>query len=87
MRPSLDEVVKRKKQTHSVEASAMVFTQQGKPSERGVSMMEDRAIRRAIVFLAVLMFRIVATGKVIRLNNNDYLKLTQLKDRDFSAFE
>ena len=38
MRPSLDEVVKRKKQTHSVEASAMVFTQQGKPSERGVSM-------------------------------------------------
>lgn len=47
----------------------------------------DRAIRRAVVFLAVLMFRIVATGKVIRLNNNDFLKLTRLKDRDFSLFE
>lgn len=49
--------------------------------------MEDRAIRRAIVFLATLMFRIVATGKVIRLSDNDFLKLTRLKDRDFSVFE
>ena len=49
--------------------------------------MEDRAIRRAIVFLATLMFRIVATGKLIRLSDNDFLKLTRLKDRDFSAFE
>ena len=49
--------------------------------------MEDRAIRRAIVFLATLMFRIVATGKVIRLSDNDFLKLTRLKDRDFSLFE
>ena len=49
--------------------------------------MENRAIRRAVVFLAMLMFRIVATGKVIRLDNNDFLKLTRLKDRDFSLFE
>ena len=49
--------------------------------------MEDRSIRRAVVFLAVLMFRIVATGKVIRLSNNDFLKLARLKDRDFSPFE
>lgn len=49
--------------------------------------MGDRAIRRAVVFLASLMFKIVATGKVIRLSNNDFLKLTQLKDRDFSLFE
>jgi len=33
------------------------------------------------------MFRIVATGKLIRLDDADFLKLTQLKDRDFSAFE
>lgn len=49
--------------------------------------MGDRAIRRAVVFLAVLMFRIVATGKVIHLSDVDYLKLTRLKDRDFSLFE
>ena len=49
--------------------------------------MEDRAIRRAIVFLATLMFRIVATGKLIRLDDADFLKLTQLKDRDFSLFK
>lgn len=49
--------------------------------------MENRAIRRAVVFLAVLMFKIVAKGKVIRLSDNDFLKLTRLKDRDFSAFE
>ena len=49
--------------------------------------MENRAIRRAVVFLAKLMFKIVVTGKLIRLNNADYLKLTQLKDRDFSLFE
>lgn len=49
--------------------------------------MENRAIRRAVVFLAVLMFKIVATGKVICLSNNDFLKLTRLKDRDFSPFE
>lgn len=49
--------------------------------------MEDRAIRRAIVFLAVLMFRVVATGKLIRLDDTDFLKLTRLKDRDFSVFE
>ena len=49
--------------------------------------MGDRSIRRAVVFLAVLMFRIVATGKVIRLSNNVFLKLARLKDRDFSPFE
>ena len=49
--------------------------------------MEDRAIRRAIVFLAVLMFRVVSTGKLIRLNDADFLKLARLKDRDFSPFE
>ena len=56
-------------------------------AKEGVSRMEDRSIRRAVVFLAVLMFRIVATGKVIRLSNNDFLKLARLKDRDFSPFE
>ena len=49
--------------------------------------MGDRAIRRAVVFLAALMFRIVVTGKLIRLSNDDFLKLKQLKDRDFSPFE
>ena len=49
--------------------------------------MGDRAIRRAVVFLAMLMFRIVATGKVIRLSDTDFLKLARLKDRDFSLFE
>ena len=49
--------------------------------------MENRAIKRAVVFLAVLMFRIVATGKVIHLSDVDFLKLTRLKDRDFSLFE
>ena len=49
--------------------------------------MEDRAIRRAIVFLAVLMFRVVATGKLIRLDDTDFLKLERLKDSDFSPFE
>ena len=49
--------------------------------------MGDRAIRRAVVFLAVLMFKIVATGKVIHLSDIDFLKLTRLKDRDFSLFE
>lgn len=49
--------------------------------------MTDRAIRRAVVFLAVLMYRIVATGKFIRLSDADFLKLTRLKNRDFSAFE
>ena len=56
-------------------------------AKEGVSRMEDRAIRRAVVFLAALMFKIVTTSKVIRLSNNDFLKLTQLKDRDFSLFE
>ena len=49
--------------------------------------MEDKAIRRAIVFLAVLMFRVVATGKLIRLDDADFLKLARLKDSDFSHFE
>ena len=49
--------------------------------------MGDRAIRRAVVFLATLMFKIVTKGKVIHLSNNDFLKLTRLKDRDFSLFE
>ena len=49
--------------------------------------MENRAIRRAVVFLAKLMFRIVATGKLIRLDDADFLKLTRLKDRDFSLFK
>lgn len=49
--------------------------------------MGDRAIRRAVVFLAVLMFRIVTTGKIIRLSDSDFLKLARLKDRDFSPFE
>ena len=54
--------------------------------ERSESM-GDREIRRAVVFLAALMFRIVVTGKLIRLSNDDFLKLKQLKDRDFSPFE
>ena len=49
--------------------------------------MGDRAIRRAVVFLAMVMFRIVATSKVIHLSDVDFLKLTRLKDRDFSLFE
>jgi hypothetical protein len=49
--------------------------------------MTDRAIRRAVVFLAVLMYRIVVTGKLIRLSDTDFLKLAQLKDKDFSLFE
>ncbi len=53
---------------------------------RGVNM-GDRTIRRAVVFLAVLMYRIVITEKIIRLNDTDFLKLAQLKNRDFSLFE
>ena len=49
--------------------------------------MGDREIRRAVVFLAALMFRIVVTGKLIRLSDADFLKLTRLKDRDFSPFK
>jgi len=54
---------------------------------RGMNEMTDRAIRRAVVFLAVLMYKIVVTGKLIRLSDTDFLKLARLKDRDFSLFE
>ena len=59
MRPSLDEVVKRKKQTHSVEASAMVFTQQGKPSERRVSRMDKPNITNIILVITLVVIIII----------------------------
>ena len=49
--------------------------------------MGNREIRRAVVFLATLMYRVVVTDKLIRLNDRDFLKLAQLKDGNFSPFE
>lgn len=49
--------------------------------------MGDKAIRKAVVFLAVLMFRIVVTDKLIRLDDTDFFKLARLKDGNFSSFE
>lgn len=49
-------------------------------------MMEDRFVRKAIVFMAKLILHLASESHVILLND-EYMMLEYLSDGDFSVFD